>query len=137
MILTVVSSEQNMNNLAKYQEISAKLADPRGLSEKEAQKLIKDGKAIYWICANIHAPEVGSAEMVMELAYKLATGNDQRTKNILDNVIVVVDPSINPDGHDSFTAVSYTHLDVYKRQVLPARSRNDLHGEAPSRNWQG
>lgn len=103
MILTVVSSEQNIKNLKKYQEISARLADPRGLSEKEAQKLIKEGKAIYWICANIHSTEVGSSEMVMELAYKLASGNDAQTKNILDNVIVVIDPSINPDGHDIFT----------------------------------
>jgi hypothetical protein len=103
MILTVVSSEQNIKNLKKYQEISARLADPRGLGEKEAQKLIKEGKAVYWICANIHSTEVGSAEMVMELAYKLAGGTDAQTKNILDNVIVVIDPSINPDGHDIFT----------------------------------
>lgn len=119
MILTVVSSEQNINNLAKYQEISAKLADPRGLSEKEAQKLIKDGKAIYWICANIHAPEVGSAEMVMELAYKLATGNDQRTKSILDNVIVVIDPSINPDGHGSFTEWYHKYKDTEWAKMKP------------------
>ncbi|HHV58360.1 MAG TPA: peptidase M14, partial [Firmicutes bacterium] len=93
LILTVVSSEENIKNLKKYQEISARLADPRGLGEKEAQKLIKEGKAIYWICANIHSTEVGSAEMVMELAYKLAGGTDAQTKNILDNVIVVIDPS--------------------------------------------
>ncbi|MGI6129826.1 MAG: M14 family zinc carboxypeptidase [bacterium] len=119
MILTVVSSEQNIKNLTRYQEISAKLADPRGLSEKEAQKLIKDGKAIYWICANIHAPEVGSAEMVMELAYKLATGNDQATKNILDNVIVVIDPSINPDGHDSFTEWYHKYKDTEWAEMKP------------------
>ncbi|NLY50109.1 MAG: hypothetical protein GX062_03805 [Firmicutes bacterium] len=119
MILTVVSSEQNIKNLSKYQEISARLADPRSLSEKEAQKLIKEGKAIYWICANIHAPEVGSAEMVMELAYKLATGKDKKTKDILDNVIVVIDPSINPDGHDSFTEWYHTYKNTEWAKLNP------------------
>lgn len=119
MILTVVSSEKNIRDLKKYQEISAKLADPRGLSQSQAQKLIKEGKAIYWICANIHAPEVGSAEMVMELAYKLATGQDETTKSILENVIVVIDPSINPDGHDAFTEWYHKYKDTEWAKFSP------------------
>ncbi|HEY3313659.1 MAG TPA: M14 family zinc carboxypeptidase, partial [Bacillota bacterium] len=103
MIVAVVSSEDNLKNLKEYQDISASLADPRGLSAEEADRLIAKGKPIYWVCANIHSPEVGSSEMVMELAYKLATGNDAETRQILDNVIVVLDPSVSPDGHDTFT----------------------------------
>src|SRR5437660_8920343 len=69
MLVAAVSDETNLAKLDRYKEITARLADPRGLSEAEAQKLIAEGKPIYWADGSIHSPETGSPEMLMELAY--------------------------------------------------------------------
>lgn len=72
MLAAVVSDEENLARLGRYKEITQRLADPRGLSEPEAQKLIAEGKPIYWADGSLHSPETGSPEMLMELAYRLA-----------------------------------------------------------------
>jgi hypothetical protein len=63
MLVVAVSEEANLANLARYKTITAKLADPRGLSDEEAHKLIADGKPIYWADGSIHSAETGSPEM--------------------------------------------------------------------------
>jgi hypothetical protein len=72
MLVAAVSDEANLAKLDRYKEITARLADPRRLSDAEAQKLIAEGKPIYWADGSIHSPETGSPEMLMELAYRLA-----------------------------------------------------------------
>src|SRR5215469_10063959 len=72
MLAVFVSDEQNLARLDRYREITAKLADPRSLSDADAQKLISEGKPIYWADGSIHSPETGAPEMLMELAYRLA-----------------------------------------------------------------
>src|SRR6185437_12339694 len=68
-ILVAVSDEATIANLDHYRDITAKLADPRGLSESAADALIREGKPMYWAACSIHSPETGSPEMLMELAY--------------------------------------------------------------------
>src|SRR6516165_9530586 len=72
MLAVLVSDEANLARLDRYKEITRRLADPRGLSDAEAQKLAAEGKPIYWADGSIHSPETGSPEMLMELAYRLA-----------------------------------------------------------------
>src|SRR6476620_9454844 len=66
MLVVAVSDESNLAKLDRYKEITARLADPRGLSEADAQKLIAEGKPIYWADGSIHSPETGAPEMLME-----------------------------------------------------------------------
>ncbi len=61
MLVVAVSDEANLARLDRYKEITARLADPRGLSEAEAQKLIAEGKPIYWADGSIHSPGDRSA----------------------------------------------------------------------------
>ena len=98
MILAVISSEQNINDLAKYQEISYKLAHPAQLSSTEAERSIQQGKVIAFITSNIHSTEIGSAQMAIEFAYQLVTSNEPDILFYLDNVILLLMPSANPDG---------------------------------------
>ena len=72
MILVAIADEATIQNLDRYRQITARLADPRGLTEAEANALIEQGKPIYWADGSIHSPESGSPEMLMELAYRLA-----------------------------------------------------------------
>ncbi len=100
MIMAVISSEANMRELPRYREIARKLADPRGLSDAEAEQLIAEGKSIVLVTCNIHASEIGSSQMAMEWAWQLATTEDAETRAWLDDVILLLMPSINPDGQD-------------------------------------
>ena len=98
----VISTPANLKNLDKYIEINNKLADPRIIkrNDKTAQNLIKQGKTFVLITCGIHSTEVGSTLSSMLIAEKLAKAEDAETKRILENTIIVLVPSLNPDGVD-------------------------------------
>ena len=98
MIMAVISTEENIRNQARYKEIARKLADPRGQSSGDLDALANEGKAILLITCNIHADEIGSSQMAMEWAYKLVTAKDPETLHRLNDAIVLLVPSLNPDG---------------------------------------
>ncbi len=97
--LAFISSEKNIQNLPRLIELNKKLADPTGLSPQEARAAIGEAKAFVLITATIHATEIGASQMAMIFAHKLAQSNDPETKKILDNVVILLMPSINPDGN--------------------------------------
>ncbi|MEP6569498.1 MAG: M14 family zinc carboxypeptidase [Acidobacteriota bacterium] len=99
-ILVAVGDEALLAKLDRYKEITAKLADPRKLSETEAQSLIGEGKVFYWASGSIHSPETGSPEMLMELAYRLAVEESPFIQAIRKNVIVLITPVLEVDGRD-------------------------------------
>src|SRR5438874_8158944 len=103
MIMAVISSEENMKHLDRIKEIARRLSDPRGLSDDEANALIREGKAIVVVTCNIHSTEIASSQMAMEWAYALATANDEETKRRLNNVVLLLVPSLNPDGETMVT----------------------------------
>jgi hypothetical protein len=113
MILTVVTSPENWAQMDRIKEILNKLADPRQVaSPEEARTLASQGKAVYWLSAAIHATERTSPEVLLRLAYDLAAGNDHWTRDLLDNVVVVMENTINPDGLDMVTDWYYQYLDT-------------------------
>lgn len=101
LIVAFISAPTNIKNLERYRQISAKLADPRTIkSETEVQNLIKKGKTIVSISCSIHSSEIVASQMSMNLAYELATAKDEDTREILENTILLLIPSSNPDGID-------------------------------------
>ena len=97
-IVAIITSEDNQKDLEKFRQYQQLLADPRKISDQEAQQIISEGKAVVMINCSIHATEIGACQMSMELAYDLASKNDPQTKEILDNVILLLTPMHNPDG---------------------------------------
>ena len=98
--LAVIADEQTMQRLDAHREALARLADPRRLSRAEAEQVIGTAKPIYYLNGGLHSPEMGSPEMVMELAYRLAVSDEPGIKKIRDNVIVLINPVSEPDGRD-------------------------------------
>jgi hypothetical protein len=98
LFLAAISSEKNLANKKRLQEIARRIADPRGLSDAEAEALVREGKIFLLITCNIHSTEVGASQMAMEWAYALATAQDAETKRRLDEVVLLLVPSLNPDG---------------------------------------
>lgn len=99
-MLVVVSDEANIAKLARYKEITSRLADPRSINDELAKQLIAEGKAVYWASGSIHSPETGSPEMLMELAYRLAVEDTPLIQAIRKNVIVMITPTLEVDGRD-------------------------------------
>ncbi len=99
MIMAVITAEENMPQLDAYRNITKKLRDARDLSSEDARRLAKEGKIILLITCNIHATEIASSQMSMELAYKLVTGKTPfDADKILQDVILLLVPTSNPDG---------------------------------------
>lgn len=97
-VMAVVSSEENMRNLPRIREIARKLADPRGLTDAQVAALAKEGKAVVLVTCNIHSTEIGATQMVLEWVHALATAADAETLRRLSNAVLLVVPSVNPDG---------------------------------------
>ena len=98
LFLAAISSEANLANKKRLQEIARRIADPRGLTEAETEALVHEGKVFLFITCNIHSTEIGASQMAMEWAHALATAEDAETRRRLDQVVLLLLPSINPDG---------------------------------------
>jgi Zinc carboxypeptidase len=104
-VVATISSPDNLARLNEFKEIQDQLADPRKLGppaerDKKAAELVARGKTIVLITCGIHSPEVGSYLSSMLIAHRLASSNEPEIQNILDNTIVLLVPSLNPDGVD-------------------------------------
>ncbi|MGO8817908.1 MAG: M14 family zinc carboxypeptidase [Terriglobia bacterium] len=119
-LLVAVSDEANISQLERIRGITAKLADPRKISDAEAQPLISSGKPIYWASGSIHSPETGSPEMLMELAYRLAVEDTPIIQNIRKNVVFLITPVLEVDGHDR--TVDWANY----RKAYPNKPQPDL-----------
>jgi hypothetical protein len=98
MFMAIITSEENHKNIKSIQAAAKKLSDPRGLSDADVEKIVKDGRVVLLVTCNIHASEIGSTQMAMEWAHALAEADDAATKRRLDNVVLLLVPSLNPDG---------------------------------------
>src|SRR5213078_4631624 len=101
IIVAVISARENLLVLDKYKEIQRRLSDPRLVkNDEERERLVQDGKVVVTISCSIHSTEIVASQMSMVLAYELATAQDTATREMLQNTIVLLIPSANPDGVD-------------------------------------
>src|SRR5687768_1773861 len=117
-LVLAVADEETIRRLDEYRAMTARLADPRGMSPAERARLIREAKPIYWVLGSIHSPETGSPEMLMELAYRMAVDDGDFMRSIRANVITLITPVQEVDGRDRI-------VDVYnqsKALKLPGRS---------------
>ena len=136
LIVAFISSSDNIKNLDKYRQMSAKLADPRTVKdESELADLIKKGKTIVSIACSIHSTEIVASQMSMNLAYDLATANDAETKEILDNTILLLLPSSNPDGVDIVAEWYRKTLGTKSEGTSPPELYHHYAGHDNNRDW--
>ncbi len=96
-LAAIITDPANFKLLQKYKDISLKLAKGEGLTDEQAHALAKEGKAVVWFDGGLHATEVLGANQLIETTYQLLSRNDEETKRILrDDIILAV--HVNPDG---------------------------------------
>ena len=110
MVVVTIANEATLSDLESYRRDLARLADPRGLGEAQAQAVIARAKPIYLLMAGLHSGETGPPEMLMELAYRLAVEEGPLFDRIRDELIVALIPAAEPDGRDRYVDWYYRHL---------------------------
>lgn len=98
-LMAIVTSPANQKRLAYYKDIAARMAHAEGLTEEQARRLAKDGKAVVWIDGGLHATETVGTQSLGQMVYDMVSGQDDETKRILDDVIILF-VHANPDGND-------------------------------------
>ena len=100
IIGAIISAPENIRRLADIQAANRLLADPRRLpNEAETRALVAAHKVVVAIGCSIHASEIGATQAANDLLYELTTATDARTQAILRDVVLILMPSLNPDGH--------------------------------------
>ena len=119
-LLLTISAPETIADLPRYQAMQHRLADPRRTSESDANVIAATGKAVLLIGANVHATEIGTNQAMNTLVHFLATDTSAWTRHVLDNVIVLVIPSENPDGQQMVVDWHYRNRGTpYERSPLP------------------
>jgi hypothetical protein len=110
ILLVLVSAPENLQAIDRLSGIAARLADPRRTSREAARRLAAEGKAFYYLLGGLHSTETGSPEMLMELAYRLATSERPEIQRIRESVVVMMTPVVEVDGRDRVVEWYYRHL---------------------------
>ena len=100
IILVAIADERGIRSLPQLKEATAALADPRKTSPEAAERIIASSRPIYYLNAGLHADETGGPEMCLELAYRLAVSEQPMIQQIRKNVLVLINPVSEPDGHE-------------------------------------
>jgi hypothetical protein len=114
--MMIVSSPENIKQLQRYKSISQKLARAESLTDADAKTLSKEGKAVVWIDGGLHATEVVGIHQWIESMYQIITRQDEETKNILKNTIILF-VHANPDGQELVSNWYMRNADTLKRST--------------------
>lgn len=101
LFVVLISAPENLRQAKRLMEIQKCLADPRLIKDsKQREACLRNGKTVVAITCSLHSTEIVASQMSLQLAYELASSNTPETREILQNTIVLLFPSPNPDGID-------------------------------------
>ena len=134
-IAATIAAPETLRNLDRYLEIQRRLADPRITPEAEAEKLIAQGKTVVLLTCSIHSTEVASTHTAVEFAYRLLTEDKPQFRAILHNTILLLVPSLNPDGVDIVTRWYRKTLGTPYEGTSPPELYHKYVGHDNNRDW--
>ncbi|MFC1493040.1 M14 family zinc carboxypeptidase [candidate division KSB1 bacterium] len=103
LVYLIISSPENLRRIEEIRSMNKKLADPRTMTDRsEAESIISNNPGIAWLSYGVHGNESCSSEAALLAAYQFAAGTDQLTNRLLDDLVIILDPLLNPDGRDKY-----------------------------------
>jgi hypothetical protein len=131
-----ISSAENIRELDRYRDIQRRLADPRLIrDDAERERLVREGKTVIVVSCSIHSTEIVASQMSMRLAYELASARDAETEEILNNTILILIPSPNPDGVDIVADWYRRSLGKHWEGTEPPEIYHSYAGHDDNRDW--
>jgi hypothetical protein len=110
-IAVLVGDSDTIKNLERHRQYQRRLYFRTGTpSPRERDEIFRQGKAVVVVTAGVHSTEVGPTQATLELVHRLATDDSPATKRVLENVLVIIVPSANPDGHVMVTDWFYRNV---------------------------
>jgi len=134
-IAVTISAPETIAHLGEYQEIQRRLADARITSPAEAKGLIARGKTVVVVTCNIHSTEIASSQSAAVFAYRLAADNTPAIETILKNTIIVLVPSLNPDGEQLVVDWYKKYLGTPYEGTNPVVLWHHYVGHDDNRDW--
>ena len=105
----MISSKKNLAKIDDIKSNIKQLSRPDGLSQSKINKLIKQTPATAWMSYSIHGNESSGADGSLALIYHLIASEDEEITSLLDDLVILVDPMMNPDGRARFTKSLQEH----------------------------
>ncbi|HET6202209.1 MAG TPA: M14 metallopeptidase family protein [Planctomycetota bacterium] len=134
-LAVLIASERNLARLSEIREIQRRIHDPRRLAPGEEEAAVQAGPAVVYLTCTIHSTEVASSLMAMRLAHALATAADPETAEIREGVLLVLVPSLNPDGVDVVHDWYRETLGTPWEGTSPPRLYHPYAGHDNNRDW--
>ncbi len=101
--LLLISAPENMNRLDELRARIQKLADPRRLSSpEEAAAIIRTTPVVVWLNYANDGNESAAFEAALQVAYHLAASEEPKTRELLENALILINPAHNPESHERF-----------------------------------
>lgn len=123
----VLASPRNLARLDEIRAAGRKLADPRTVSVPEAEELARTMPAVAWLSYGVHGNEASSPEAALDVLHRLLSPGESGTAGLLDSLVVIVDPLLNPDGHER-----YVNFQVSRAGIVP---REDPEAAEHTEGW--
>ena len=98
----IITSPENLNNLDEIKNKISKLSDPRITNDRTAKALINELPAIAWMAYSIHGNETSGADAALGIIYHLIASQDKDVLDMLKEMVIIIDPVMNPDGRARF-----------------------------------
>ncbi|MAC69721.1 MAG: peptidase M14, partial [Gammaproteobacteria bacterium] len=134
LLLLYISSAENIKQLDRWKQISRELANAH-IDDETAQSHAEEGKAIVWIDGGLHATEVAPSQMLPRLAHHVATDESVETRKIRDNTIMLLMPSMNPDGLEVVRQWYERNLETPFETTRPPELYHHYVGHDNNRDW--
>lgn len=136
-IALTISSAENLQHANEYKDVLRRLADSRVTTPEQAKELASRGKAVLVVTCNIHSTEIASSQSAAEFVYRLATGDTPQIQEILGNAIIVLVPSLNPDGQQLVVDWYKKYLGTPYEGSSPVVMYHHYVGHDDNRDWYG
>lgn len=122
LLLLTISSPENLSNIEKIREDHLKVSDPSSSGDLNLTNM----PSVIWLGYSVHGNEPSGLNSSLLVAYYLAAAESNEINSILDNTVILIDPSINPDGYSRFEQ----WVNQYMSEVSISDPNNAEHNEA-------
>ena len=121
LVLLTITSEKNHSRLEELRKNHINI-----LNKSLSQNNLKKMPAVVYQGFSVHGNEASGSNAAVLLAYYLASSEDEKVLELLDNLIILLDPSLNPDGLQRFSQWVNSQRSYIKNPDSYEREYNEI-----------